>query len=155
MVWGSRWVYGLGPGRFASGDTAASFARQPRNSTRKRYSEAGARLARLAQSWPDRGKVSYWLGTCELLEGHSAQALETWGRVPDEAPEAPVAALARARLAIDLNRYGLAEACLKRATTGPSEVSDEAWRLLGRVYWVTGRRDAYRHLLQRDAERTA
>ena len=81
-------------------------------------------------------------------------ALEAWGRVPGDSPEGPVAALARARLAIELNRYGLAEACLKRATRGRREVSDEAWRLLGRIYWITGRRDEYRRLLQKDAERS-
>jgi Tfp pilus assembly protein PilF len=97
--------------------------------------------------------VSFWLGTCKMNEGQPAAALEAWGRVPDQSPEAPVAALSRARVAIELFRYGLAEACLKRATRGPREVSDEAWRLLGRVYWVTGRRDEYRRLLQKDADR--
>ena len=42
----------------------------------------------------------------------------------------------------------------RNAILGPREVSDEARRLLGRVYWITGRRDQYRRLLQKDAERT-
>jgi enediyne biosynthesis protein E4 len=120
----------------------------------RRYSEAGERLARLALLRPTEGEVAYWLGTCKLKEGDSEAALKAWASVPDDSPEAPTVAMARAQLAVQLGRYGLAEACLKRAILGPREVSDEARRLLGRVYWTTGRRDQYRRLLQKDAERT-
>jgi hypothetical protein len=119
----------------------------------RRYGKAGERLARLALRWPARAEVEYWLGTCKLKEGHPEAALEAWGRVPDESPEAPAVAMARAQVAIELARYGLAEACLKRAIRGGGDLSHEAGRLLGRVYWLTGRRDGYRRLLQEDAER--
>ena len=81
----------------------------------RRYTEAGDRLARMAVRWPGRGEVEYWLGTCKLKEGNREAALEAWGRIPDDSPEVQEVAMARAGLAIDLSRYGLAEACLKRA----------------------------------------
>ena len=81
----------------------------------RRYSEAGDRLALMALRWPGRAEVEYWLGTCKLKEGDREAALDAWGRVPDDSPEAPAVAMARAGVAIELFRYGLAEACLKRA----------------------------------------
>ena len=45
----------------------------------------------------------------------------------------------------------LAEECLKRTK---SVAGDESWRLLCQIFWITGRHDAYRGLLQRAAERT-
>ena len=58
----------------------------------RRFEEAGLRLARLSRSRPGRGEVEYWLGECELNEGHAEAALEAWGRVPDQAEEAQLAA---------------------------------------------------------------
>ncbi len=144
--WIGIWAFGEWQYRSELRQAAEDFAG-------RRYSESGERLARLAVRWPGRAEVEYWLGTCKLKEGNREAALEAWGRIPDDSPEAPAVAMARAGLALELFRYGLAEACLKRAIRGGGEKSDEARRLLGRVYWVTGRRDEYRRLLQKDAER--
>jgi len=118
-----------------------------------RFKAAGARLARLARSRPGRGEVEYWLGKCELSEGHAEAALEAWGRVPDQANEAQLAALSRGRLALETGRYRLAETCLERASRPGRGTDEEARRFLSGVYWRTGQRDLYERLLQREAER--
>ena len=81
-----------------------------------RFKEAGSRLAGLARRWPAQGEVEYWLGECEMIEGHAEAALAAWGRVPDQAKEAQLAALSRGRLALETGRYRLAETCLERAS---------------------------------------
>ena len=70
----------------------------------RRYDDAVARFSRLAGSRPDSGEVGYWLGMSESLAGNPEAALGIWGRVPVQAHEAPMANLARARLAIELGR---------------------------------------------------
>ncbi len=102
--------------------------------------------AELSRRWPDRGEVAYWLGNCKIAEGRNDEALEAWDSVADGARDLPLAAMSRARLAMELSRYGVAENSLKRAIRARGESSDEAWRLLSRVYWITGRRDEYRRL---------
>jgi tetratricopeptide (TPR) repeat protein len=141
--------------------TKALAARQLRSELRDAKRElaarqvglAKARLARLAKRWPGRGDVEYWLGACEMAAGQNKAALEAWGRVPDESREASLAAFSRGRLALEIGRYGLAETCLERTIRARDEMSEEAWRLLSLVYWITGRRDDYRSVLQREAER--
>jgi len=118
-----------------------------------RFQEAGARLARLARRRPARGEVEYWLGQCELIERNAEAALEAWGRVPDQAKEAHLAALSRGRLAMEMGRYRLAETCLERASRPGGGTDEEARRLLGGVYLITGQRDECQSLLQRDVER--
>jgi len=111
-----------------------------------------ARLARLEKRWPMRGDVEYLLGLCEQIEGHTDAALAAWGRVPALAEEAPMAALARGRLALNTGRYALAELCLDRARRAGGEVGDEGGRLLGRLQWITGRHDEYQRFLRRQVE---
>ena len=119
----------------------------------RRVGMAKARLDRLAERWPGRGEVEYWLGACERAVGHTDAALAAWGRVPDTAPVARLAALERGRLALETYRYALAESCLERAIPGEGEIGDEARRLLGRLHTVTGRHEDYRRDLRREVER--
>src|SRR5262249_44788792 len=49
----------------------------------RRVGKAKARLVRLAERWPGRGEVEYWLGACEMAAGHTEAALAAWGRVPE------------------------------------------------------------------------
>jgi hypothetical protein len=119
----------------------------------QRYAEAGARLSRLARSWPRRGEVEYLLGTCEMIEGHTEAALEAWARVPDDAREAQLATLARGRAALKAGHYALAETCLERGIRAGGASGEEARGLLSRVHWITGRRDQYRAYIQREVER--
>ncbi len=118
----------------------------------RRISDAKARLTQMAKRWTGRGEVEYWLGVCELAEGHPDAAMAAWERVPDDAAEAPRAALSRGRVAIETGRYGLAESVLDRVKQAPGEVGNEARRLLGWVSWMTGRYDEYRRLLHREAD---
>ena len=78
--------------------------------------------------------------------------MEAWSRVPDQAAEAPQAALARGKLASEGGAYALAEACLDQASRATGEVGGEARRILEQVYWITGRYDDYRRLVRRAAE---
>ena len=119
----------------------------------KRFDAARARLLRLSGRWPGRGEVEHNLGVCELQQGHTELALAAWGRVPDTAPESPRSTLSRGRLAFDLGRYRLAETCLERASQAGGETRDEADRILGRLYWMTGRAENYRRILRREVER--
>ncbi len=120
---------------------------------KRQVDKARARLARLAGSWPGRGDVEYWLGTCEALAHNESAALEAWGRVPDNAPEARMAALSSGRLAMETGRYRLAETCLESAGRAQDAAGAEARRMLSRVHWITGRRDEYRNYLHGEAER--
>jgi hypothetical protein len=119
----------------------------------RRVGKAKARLDRLAKRWPGRAEVAYWLGACERAVGHTDAALAAWGRVPDTASVARLAALERGRLALESYRYALSESCLERAIPGDGEIGDEARRLLGRLHMVTGRHDDCRRLLRREVER--
>jgi enediyne biosynthesis protein E4 len=120
----------------------------------RRFGPARARLSRLAQRWPDHGEVEYLLGACEMAKGHTDAAMAAWGRVPDQAPQAPVALLSRGRLALDTGHYGLAETCLDRASRMGGDHANEARRLLARVHWITGRHDEYRSFLRREFDHT-
>jgi hypothetical protein len=119
----------------------------------RRFDAARARLARLARSWPGMGEVEFWLGSCEMVKGHDKAALEAWSRVPDQAREAPLAALSRGRLALETGRYRLAETALARASRAEAEIGAEGSRLLGKLYFMTGRRDEQHSLIYRDVER--
>src|SRR5262245_50411994 len=81
-----------------------------------RFQQAGARLARLAQSRPGLGDVAYLLGACERIAGHAEAALEAWGRVPDQAKEAQIAAFSRGRLAREKGRERTAGSSRARAS---------------------------------------
>src|SRR5205807_205138 len=116
------------------------------------YRAARQRLARLEKGWPGLASVEYPLGLCAQAEGDSAAALAAWGRVTDSSPEATRAALARGMLALATGRFALAEECLARVAQQPGEFGDEARQSLGRLDWLTGRVDAYRQILRKEAE---
>jgi enediyne biosynthesis protein E4 len=118
----------------------------------QRLSEARERLVRLAERWPGRGDVQYWLGNCEMAAGHSDGALMAWARVPGGSPEGRLAALASGRLALDKGHFSAAEIGLERAIPGGGEIADEARFLRGRLHWLTGRHDEYRRYLRREVE---
>ena len=95
--WAGFWAFGEWQFRSELRQAADDFAG-------RRYSKAGERLARLALLRPAQGEVAYWLGTCKLKEGDSEAALKAWASVPDDSPEAPTVAMARAQLAAELGR---------------------------------------------------
>jgi tetratricopeptide (TPR) repeat protein len=120
-----------------------------------RFGAARARLTRLAVGRPDAAEVQYWLGSCELAKGNDEAALAAWARVPAAASEAGLAALCRGRLGLESGRYRLAEATLQRAAREPGNVGIEGRRLLGRLYWMMGRREDQRRVTQGEAEQLA
>ena len=102
----------------------------------RRVRKAKARLDRLAERWPGRGEVEYWLGACEMAAGHTEAALAAWGRVPEPAPEARLAALSRGRLALETGRYATRRDVPRaRHPPGRATSATEARRLLGRLHW--------------------
>ena len=109
----------------------------------KRFDVARERLERVTRQFPGRGDVEYLLGCCERMENHPGEALAAWARVPEDAVEAPLAALATGALALETGRFALAETSLERASRVGKGVAFEARRLLGRLDWMTGRRDEY------------
>jgi tetratricopeptide (TPR) repeat protein len=119
----------------------------------RRFGAARARLTRLAGRWPGQGEVELLLGACEKIRGNSDAAMAAWGRVPAGTPQAHVAMLSRARLAMEIGRYRLTETCLDRLKDEKSEVTDEARRLLGWLYLITGRHDEHRNHIREDLER--
>jgi tetratricopeptide (TPR) repeat protein len=119
----------------------------------KRFKEAGDRLRQLSQREPGRGEIEYWLGLCEIAEGHPQAAIASWRRVPDDSPDSAMATLACGRVALERGQYALAEDCLARASKTGGESGEEARRLLGRLKWITGRHDDYRRFLRGQIER--
>ncbi len=109
----------------------------------QRFDVARERLERIARESPGRGDVEYLFGFCERVENRPDAALAAWARVPDDAAEAPLAALASGALALEIGRYRLAESCLERATGMGKNIALEARQLLGRLHWMTGRREEY------------
>src|SRR5262249_13213934 len=67
----------------------------------RRSGAARVRLARLAERQPEHAEVEFLLGACEKLRGNAGGALAAWGRIPAGSPQAHVAALSRARLAME------------------------------------------------------
>jgi enediyne biosynthesis protein E4 len=116
----------------------------------QRYGEARERLVWLANRRPAQGEIEYMLGACEMAKGDTDAAMAAWERVPDQAPEAPLASLARGRQAFNAGRYGLAETCFVRASRGDGDQVNVARRLLADLHWLTGRHDDYRSFLRRD-----
>ena len=75
--------------RWRPGGSGPSCARPSASFGARRFGAARVRLARLAERWPGEGEVEYWLGACEMIEGHAEAALAAWGRVPDRGPGRP------------------------------------------------------------------
>ncbi len=118
-----------------------------------RFAIARRRLEQLARQSPGRGNVEYLLGLCERFENNPDAAFAAWRRVPPDAPEADVAALATGTLALENGRFALAESSLERASRAGKNIGAEARKLLGRVNWITGRHDDYIRFLRSQAER--
>src|SRR5262245_26306712 len=87
--------------------------------------------------------------------GHPDAALAAWGRIPRSAEQAAPAALSSGRMLLGLGRYRPAEACLLSGARPGGDVAEEAWRLLEVLYWMTGRREEQRAILQVRAEQEA
>ncbi|MFO0890381.1 MAG: FG-GAP-like repeat-containing protein [Isosphaeraceae bacterium] len=137
--------YAFGAWRFRS-ELATARAEVARGE----FSRARVRLAELSRRWPRDAAVEYGLGLCEHAEGRYEAALEAWRRVPAGAPETPVAALERGRLAIQLGRYREAEEGLRQAwSVGDAGIREKAYQQLGWLLQVEGRHRDVRRLIER------
>jgi tetratricopeptide (TPR) repeat protein len=121
----------------------------------RRFATARARLTRLAERRPGDSLLQLLLGDCERALGHPDAALAAWGRIPDSSAQATEAALSSGRMALGIGRFRSAEEYLLRASRGGRDIGDEARHLLETLYWLIGRRDDHRALLQERAERAA
>jgi tetratricopeptide (TPR) repeat protein len=125
-----------------------------RDMDQKAFAAAAIRLTAVSDRWPEQGEPDYLLGICHEAEGKVAEALADWGRVPEDARDAADAALRRARLALEHGRFALAEECLNRLVQRPGERLDDVEALLYQLFWLTGRTEDARRLLQTQWTRT-
>jgi tetratricopeptide (TPR) repeat protein len=120
------------------------------------YSRARTRLAELARRWPADAAVEHGLGICEQAAGRLEDALDAWSKVPAGTPEAPIAALERAKLAIQLGGYRWAEDSLCLAwADGEPETRDQAYTQLGWLLQIEGRHRDVRRLIERAGDLSA
>jgi tetratricopeptide (TPR) repeat protein len=121
-----------------------------------RFAEAKKRLSILARWWPRQSAVEYGLGLCEQAEGQLESAMEAWGRVPPGTLEAPVAAMERGRIAVQLGRYSDAEGSLRQAwDAGAPEIRDKAYTQLGWLLQIEGRHRDVRRLIEEAGDTSA
>jgi tetratricopeptide (TPR) repeat protein len=120
------------------------------------FAAAKKRLYVLAHRWPRQSAVEYGLGLCEQAEGRLDAAMEAWGRVPPGTAEAPVAALERGRIAVQLGRYVAAEESLRQAwNAGDAETRDKAYTQLGWLLQIEGRHRDVRRLIEQAGDTSA
>jgi tetratricopeptide (TPR) repeat protein len=132
----------------------AELSRARREFRDGRFGAARMRLVRLEKRWPRQAEIAYWLGKCDRETGNTEAAIAAWGRVPDDAREAPLAALARGEAAIDVGRFALGERCLDRASRAGGKIGEQAREHLARLHLIMGRHDEYRSYLRRQIART-
>ena len=101
--------------------------------------EARRLLAYASAHWPGQGEVEFLLGACEQSLGRPAAAEEAWSRVPHGSPFAPPAALYRARLVLEHDRFADAEGLLLDALKGSGAHATEACETLVNLYKLQGR----------------
>jgi len=99
---------------------------------RKLLADASARS-------PGNAEVEFLLGACEQSLGRLAAAEEAWSRVPHGSPLAPHAALFRARLVLEHDRFADAEGLLLDALRGSRAHATEACETLVNLYKLQGR----------------
>jgi tetratricopeptide (TPR) repeat protein len=111
-----------------------------------RFESARDRLLGLPSWAPARDEVDYLIGVCEAALGRQAEAVEAWGRVPAGSRYAARAAVRRARLALPLGRFSVAEE-LTPAFDEP-ELAAEARQTCALVLKLEGRHAEARRVFQ-------
>ena len=113
------------------------------------YDQASARLARLSSYWPGQAEVEFALGSCNAELG---QSIWRWlrGTACREGPRSRgAAALARAQLALEHGRLGVAETSLATVVDLAGEITDEAGKLIEQLLFVSGRSEAIGRSIER------
>jgi tetratricopeptide (TPR) repeat protein len=106
------------------------------------------RLARLAKRWSNNGEAHYQLGVCELALGHVDRAIKAWKRVPPGSRFAAMAAVMRARQALERDQLTLAEELLSSALASRGRHEVEARVSLIQLFKIQGRYDEARRLIR-------
>ncbi len=109
--------------------------------------KARAILADASARWPKEGEFAFLLGAVELSLSHREAAEAAWSRVPADSPFAPHAAMYRARLVLEHDRFADAEGFLLTALKGSGKHAIEARETLVKLYKLQGRFDEARALV--------
>ena len=104
-------------------------------------------LTEIAANWPGVDEVDFLLGACELSLGRADAAEKAWACVPAGSPFAPSAAMFRARLRLEHDRFADAEEFLLIALRGAGPHATEARETLVKLYKLQGRFDEARILV--------
>jgi tetratricopeptide (TPR) repeat protein len=96
-------------------------------------------LAEASTRSPGNAEVEFLLGACEQSLGRLAAADQAWSRVPRDSSFAPAAALYRARLVLEHDRFADAEGLLLEALKGSRAHATEACETLVNLYKLQGR----------------
>ena len=97
--------------------------------------------------WPEEGEIAFLLGATEFSLGHREAAEAAWSRVPVGSPFVPHAAMYRARLVLEHDRFADAEGLLLIALKGSGKHAIEARETLVKLYKLQGRFDEARALV--------
>jgi hypothetical protein len=104
-----------------------------------RFATARQRLLGLPSRMAHRDEADYLLGLCEVGLGRPEAAAEAWGRVPRGSPFAARAAVRRARVALPLGRFAVADD-LVAAFDDPG-LAAEARQTAALIFMFEGRAD--------------
>jgi tetratricopeptide (TPR) repeat protein len=104
-------------------------------------------LADASARWPADGEMAFLLGACEQSLGREGAADATWARVPAASPFAAPAAMFRARLVLQNDRFADAEPLLLAALGGTGPLATEARETLVNLYKLEGRFEEARDLV--------
>jgi enediyne biosynthesis protein E4 len=88
---------------------------------------------------PGNAEVEFLLGACEQSLGRLDAADRAWSRVPRDSSFGPAAALFRARLVLEKDRFADAEGLLLQALKGTRAHATEACETLVNLYKLQGR----------------
>ncbi len=115
----------------------------------RRFEAAGRWLAAQSAWRSDHAETAFLLGICEDAAGRHEPAAAAWARVPPKSPLGPNAAIARARtLFRDLGRFADAEAALVSVAAEADRRAVPYRYLLTQLFYLEGRLDEMRQLLQ-------
>jgi tetratricopeptide (TPR) repeat protein len=135
-----------GYGYYVRWHDAFTLAEARREVASKQFRQAGSRLRVLSASVPGRDEVDFLIGVCEAAENDEVAAIEAWGRIPPTSRFAARGAIGRARLALPLGRFAVAET-LAPAFDDP-KLGTEARQTCAFIMKVEGRTVEARQIIE-------
>jgi len=107
---------------------------------------ARQRLAALSQRRPRSAEAAYQLGLCEEVLGHNPAALDAWSRIPATDAFARKAAIARARMFMNMGQFAPAEAIFLTVPRDQGLEAEQARQALLLLFHIQGRTSEVREL---------